>query len=166
MTKSQIFKTAHNLTKATVKAGDSYSATFAICLSIVISASKTQRFDYTKKSFIVDSVQVKLGTSSYYYNVEHSNDGVYLVHPLLNKKFRFSHTVDCGKTFVKIEGQDKLEVTCNAEMLRAFANCYNKKGRKLMVAADANNIPANSGLLFSLHDEISNISTYAAYIYS
>ena len=39
-TKSAIFKVAHKLTKATVKAGDSYQATFAICLKLVISLAK------------------------------------------------------------------------------------------------------------------------------
>ena len=39
-TKSAIFKVAHKLTKATVKAGDSYQATFAICLKLVISIAK------------------------------------------------------------------------------------------------------------------------------
>lgn len=38
--KSNIFKAAHKLTKATIKAGDSYSATFAICLKLVISIAK------------------------------------------------------------------------------------------------------------------------------
>ena len=39
-TKSAIFKVAHKLTKATVKAGDSYRATFALCLKLVISLAK------------------------------------------------------------------------------------------------------------------------------
>ena len=39
--KSNIFKVAHKLTKATVKAGDSYQATFAICLKLVMSIAKS-----------------------------------------------------------------------------------------------------------------------------
>lgn len=39
-TKSNVFKAAHKLTKATVKAGDSYSATFAACLKLVMSIAK------------------------------------------------------------------------------------------------------------------------------
>lgn len=40
-TKSNIFKVAHKLTKATVKTGDSYQATFAICLKLVMSIVKS-----------------------------------------------------------------------------------------------------------------------------
>lgn len=39
-TKSNLFKVAHKLTKATVQAGDNYSATFAICLKVVIELAK------------------------------------------------------------------------------------------------------------------------------
>lgn len=40
-TKSNVFKAAHKLTKATVKAGDSYSATFAACLKLAMSIAKS-----------------------------------------------------------------------------------------------------------------------------
>ena len=40
MNKSNLFKQAHALTKATIKAGDNYSATFAICLKLIIAATK------------------------------------------------------------------------------------------------------------------------------
>lgn len=40
MNTSTIFKKAHALTKATVKAGDSYSATFAACLKVIYAESK------------------------------------------------------------------------------------------------------------------------------
>lgn len=40
-TKSNIFKVAHKLTKATVKAGDNYQATFAACLRLAISIVKS-----------------------------------------------------------------------------------------------------------------------------
>lgn len=40
-TKSNIFKVAHKLTKATVKAGDNYQATFAACLKLAISIVKS-----------------------------------------------------------------------------------------------------------------------------
>ena len=42
MTNSQIFKQAHKLTRATIlrSKGDSYSATFAICLKITIANAK------------------------------------------------------------------------------------------------------------------------------
>ena len=39
---SIIFKAAHALAKATVKAGDSYSATFAICLKVIYAESKEE----------------------------------------------------------------------------------------------------------------------------
>lgn len=42
MTNSQIFKQAHALAKATVKAGDNYQATFALCLKTVYAQSKSQ----------------------------------------------------------------------------------------------------------------------------
>ena len=39
MTKSELFKAAHKLAKATIQAGDNYSATFAICLKLIIKAN-------------------------------------------------------------------------------------------------------------------------------
>lgn len=42
MNNAAIFKAAHALTKTTVKAGDSYQATFAICLKLVIKQNKAQ----------------------------------------------------------------------------------------------------------------------------
>ena len=40
MNKSQLFKQAHALTKATIQAGDNYQATFALCLKAVYAQSK------------------------------------------------------------------------------------------------------------------------------
>lgn len=40
MNKSNLFKKAHALTKATIKYGDNYAATFAICLKLIIAATK------------------------------------------------------------------------------------------------------------------------------
>ena len=40
MTKSQLFTKAHALTRQTVQTGDSYAATFAICLRIVYAENK------------------------------------------------------------------------------------------------------------------------------
>jgi len=42
MNTSTIFKKAHALTKATVRAGDSYSATFAACLKVIYAESKSK----------------------------------------------------------------------------------------------------------------------------
>lgn len=42
MNNAAIFKQAHTLTKATVKTGDSYQATFALCLKLVIEQNKAQ----------------------------------------------------------------------------------------------------------------------------
>ena len=39
MTKSELFKKAHALTKATIKAGDNYLATFALCLKAIYAES-------------------------------------------------------------------------------------------------------------------------------
>ena len=41
MNKSKLFKQAHALTKATVKAGDNYQATFALCLKAVYTQKET-----------------------------------------------------------------------------------------------------------------------------
>lgn len=40
MTKSALFKQAHALAKATVKAGDDYRVTFGLCLKVIIADSK------------------------------------------------------------------------------------------------------------------------------
>ena len=40
MTKSELFKAAHKLAKSVMQAGDSYSATFALCLKAVYAQSK------------------------------------------------------------------------------------------------------------------------------
>ena len=40
MTKSQLFTKAHALTRQTVQAGDSYHATFALCLKAVYAEQK------------------------------------------------------------------------------------------------------------------------------
>lgn len=45
MNTSNIFKKAHALAKATVKAGDSYSATFAICLKVIYAKSKEEAIE-------------------------------------------------------------------------------------------------------------------------
>ena len=41
MNKSHLFQAAHKLTKATIQAGDNYSATFALCLKDIIAYRKT-----------------------------------------------------------------------------------------------------------------------------
>lgn len=43
MTKSQLFKKAHALTRKTIKTGDDYRATFALCLKAVIADSKAPK---------------------------------------------------------------------------------------------------------------------------
>lgn len=43
MNKSAIFKKAHAMTKAAIKAGDSYAVTFGAALRIVIAESKTPK---------------------------------------------------------------------------------------------------------------------------
>lgn len=43
MTKSALFKQAHALAKATIKAGDNYQATFALCLKAVIADTKAPK---------------------------------------------------------------------------------------------------------------------------
>lgn len=50
MNTSNIFKAAHKLTKATIKAGDNYQATFAICLKVVYQmvANAISELEYRK----------------------------------------------------------------------------------------------------------------------
>ena len=45
MTKSELFKAAHKLAKATIQAGDNYSATFALCLKAVYAQKETSIVD-------------------------------------------------------------------------------------------------------------------------
>ncbi|WP_019520464.1 hypothetical protein [Faucicola boevrei] len=47
MNKSHLFQAAHNLTKKIIQAGDSYSATFALCLKDIIAYRKTLSGKYT-----------------------------------------------------------------------------------------------------------------------
>lgn len=55
MTNSQIFKQAHALAKATIKAGDNYQATFALCLKAVYAQSKSPIA--TIKSIILSAIE-------------------------------------------------------------------------------------------------------------
>lgn len=43
MTKSTLFKQAHALAKAIIKAGDNYRATFGLCLKAIIADSKAPK---------------------------------------------------------------------------------------------------------------------------
>ncbi|WP_131667397.1 hypothetical protein [Psychrobacter pygoscelis] len=69
MNKSELFKKAHALTKATIKSGDSYSATFAICLKVVCKNSKGLTFKGTKK-------QVKWAQDAYNRYAAKAKQGV------------------------------------------------------------------------------------------
>lgn len=51
MTKSEIFKQAHALTKSVIQAGDNYHATFALCLKAVIADSKAPKAQITICAF-------------------------------------------------------------------------------------------------------------------
>lgn len=42
MTKSEMFKKAHALTKATIKQGDNYQITFGACLNVVMTEQNTR----------------------------------------------------------------------------------------------------------------------------
>lgn len=63
MNKSALFKKSHALTKATVKAGDSYSATFALCLKEIYAQSqiKTVHIELFATWFRANGI--KLGTA-------------------------------------------------------------------------------------------------------
>lgn len=65
MTKSDIFKKAHALARATIKAGDNYQATFALCLKAIIADSKT---GVAKPAFVGTDKQVKWANDSYNRN--------------------------------------------------------------------------------------------------
>lgn len=43
MNNSQLFKQAHQMTKAIIKAGDSYSATFGLCYKAIVAQAKAEQ---------------------------------------------------------------------------------------------------------------------------
>lgn len=78
MTKSDLFKKAHALTKATIKAGDNYRASFALCLKAVIADSKAQNISTALPALVGSEKQVawadkirqeNLSTINYLYNM-------------------------------------------------------------------------------------------------
>lgn len=73
MNTSTIFKAAHALTKATVEAGDNYSATFAICLKTVyqMAANAMTVLDYRRLEMVskttsngANALMIKVGSAA------------------------------------------------------------------------------------------------------
>ena len=52
MTKSELFKAAHKLAKATIQAGDNYSATFALCLKAVYAQSSSNVINIERSELV------------------------------------------------------------------------------------------------------------------
>lgn len=52
MTKSELFKAAHKLAKSVIKAGDSYSATFALCLKAVYAQKETNTVNIERSELV------------------------------------------------------------------------------------------------------------------
>lgn len=105
MNKSEIFKAAHAMTKATVQAGDSYAVTFAAALRIVIAQSKDS------KMTTLEAIKAKFSVNAW-------NDRFYVNLPV-NSRMRGDNTT---KVFIKNE---TLEIssskgTCSSEFLAAL----------------------------------------------
>ena len=76
MNKSNLFKQAHKLTKATVKAGDNYRVTFGACLKMIASMFKVPSVLLANSSefykaegvyYLDDSTQVDMDVNSEMY---------------------------------------------------------------------------------------------------
>lgn len=75
MNKSAIFKSAHALTKATVKTGDSYAVTFAAALRIVIAESKAPVLNFRSiDPQVFDSIE-QAEQYAAYFNANYSQVG-------------------------------------------------------------------------------------------
>lgn len=90
MTKSELFKKAHALAKATVKAGDNYQATFALCLKAIYQ-------EITTKCFIV-----KLSNTTVQLAVKPNSQIA---------QANWANTDLCNAMLVKPYGKDKIKVT-------------------------------------------------------
>ena len=119
MTKSELFKAAHKLAKATVKAGDNYQATFALCLKAVYAQSSSNiiNIDFAKRCEFFQENNIKLGTAKNGSDYAEVVVGSEFHNKLLNgltiiasdSKGRGSRTYDfngeCGKEFYNHEAQ-------------------------------------------------------------
>lgn len=75
MNKSAIFKSAHALTKATVKTGDDYRATFSAALKICIADAKAPSVDFkSADDQVFDSVD-QANIYADYFNANYSHVG-------------------------------------------------------------------------------------------
>ena len=133
MNKSQLFKQAHALTKATVKAGDNYSATFALCLKAVYaqSSSNVINIDFAKRCEFFKENNIKLGTAKNGLDYAEVVVGSEFYNKLLNgltiiasdSKGRGSRTYEfnseCGKEFYNHEAQS---------VVRFYGKITTKKG--------------------------------------
>lgn len=162
MNTSTIFKKAHALTKATVKAGDSYSATFAICLKAIYAESKAFEIIETLQIEVVSGADTKKLTLNY------DDNGVFILSKDGTKKAYVSY-LD-GKTLVLRNATFNFELTSSAtnDFAAAFVNCYSSdKKRKLkIIKAGAEFETWNSdkdGALFSVYSNNEYVRTCYTY---
>lgn len=164
MNTSNIFKAAHALTKATVKAGDIYSATFAICLKVIYAESKAFK--------IIESVQIEVASDgkSKELTLNHDEDGVFIYSKDRSKKVYVSH-ID-GKILVLRNAVFNFELTFSSinSYASAFVNCYNSSNnRKLKIiktgAECGTWADKRDGKLFSIYDSATHEYIRACYLY-
>lgn len=109
MNKSNIFKKAHQLAKATVKAGDSYSATFAICLKVVYTDGK-KKFEGTEK-------QVAWAQDAYSRYAQDAKQGISDLQALADTELRQNLQEAIVMTGVgsirPLTNQQELDALCN-----------------------------------------------------
>nr|WP_313974094.1 hypothetical protein [uncultured Psychrobacter sp.] len=163
MNTSTIFKAAHALTKATIQTGDSYSATFAICLKAVYAENKA--FE------IIEALQIEVvsGADTKKLTLNYDDNGVFILSKDGTKKAYVSYL---DKKEIKLRNATfSFELTGNAinDFAAAFINCYSSdKKRKLkIIKAGAEFETWNSdkdGALFSVysnHEYVRTCYTYA-----
>ena len=96
MTKSQLFKAAHKLTKTIIQTGDSYSATFGLCLKHVITESKKAVKVAAKK---VKSLYAFVTED---YAVTHSGDVLCLIYnEVIYSHFDIKKSIEFVKTITE-----------------------------------------------------------------
>lgn len=162
MNTSTIFKAAHALTKEAIQTGDSYSATFAICLKAIYAERKAFK--------IVEALQIEVvsGTDTKKLILNYDDSGVFILSKDGTKKAYVSYL---DKKELKLRNATfGFELTGNTinDFAAAFINCYSSdKKRKLkIIKADAEFEDWGSdkdGALFSVYSNNEYIRTCYTY---
>lgn len=131
---SNIFKAAHALTKATVKASDSYSATFVICLKVIYAeniASELQGFKIIESMVVEVSIN---GGAAKKMNIIAGSNYLYLISRATGKEVCITNFENDVISFQNTSGEMKLtNNTCN-DLFETFYKCYTSlNDRKLKV---------------------------------